>query len=62
MIPYETPGIDPNIITHELNVLLDAQPVKQKGRSSAIEHVYTVIEEIEKLKEATAITKVLYPS
>ena len=50
------PRVDPNFIRHELNVLLDAWPVKQRGRRSAAEHVDAVIEEVEKLKE------VLYPS
>ena len=56
------PGIDPSFIRHELNVLPDVRPVKQKGRRSAPEHVDVVIEEIEKLKEANAITEALYPS
>ena len=56
------PEIDPNFIKHELNVLPNARPVKQWGRRSVIEHMDAVIEEVEKLKEASAITKVLYPS
>ena len=56
------PGIDPNFIKHELNVLLDALPVKQRGRRSATEHVDAVMKEVEKIKEASAITEVLYPS
>ena len=54
--------IDPNFIKHELNVQPDAQPVKQRERRSATEHVDAVIEEVKKLKEASAITKVFYPS
>ena len=60
--PYEMPGIDPKFIRHELNVQSDFRPVKQKVRRSAPEHVDAVIEEVEKLKEANAITEVLYPS
>ena len=60
--PYEMPMIDPNFIKHELNILSEARLVKQRGRRSAIEHVDAVIEEVEKLKEASAITEVLYLS
>ena len=56
------PGIDPTFIISELNVLLKAYPVKQRGRRSATEHVDTVIEEVEKFKEASAIANVLYLS
>ena len=56
------PGIDPSFIKHELNVLLDARLVKQRERKSALDHVDTLIEEVEKFKEASAITEVLYPS
>ncbi|GFZ15662.1 hypothetical protein Acr_25g0000710 [Actinidia rufa] len=60
--PYEMPGIDPNFIKHELNVQPDFRPIKQRGRRSAPEHVDAVIEEVEKLREADAIIKVIYPS
>ena len=56
------PRINSNFIKHELNVLPNAQPVKQRGRRSATEHVDAVIEEVEKLKEVSAITKALYLS
>ena len=55
------PGIDLDFIKHELKVLPGAQPMKQQGRRSATEHVDFMIEKVEKLKEASAITKVLYP-
>ena len=35
--------------------------MKQRGRSSTTEHVDAVIEEVEKMKEASVITEVLYP-
>ncbi|GFZ08576.1 hypothetical protein Acr_20g0003840 [Actinidia rufa] len=54
---YKMPRIDPNFIEHELNVQPDFRPVKQRGRRSALEHVDAVIEEVEKLKEADAITE-----
>ena len=50
------PGIDPTFIKHELNILLDSRPMKQRERRSAIEHADAVIEDVEKLKEANAIT------
>ncbi|XP_057465711.1 uncharacterized protein LOC130755326 [Actinidia eriantha] len=57
--PYEMPGIDPNLIKHELNVQPEFRPVKQRGRRSAPEHVDAVIEEVEKLKEADAIVELV---
>ncbi|GFY97881.1 hypothetical protein Acr_12g0004220 [Actinidia rufa] len=60
--PYEMPGIDPTFTKHEMNVQSDFRPVKQRGKRSAPEHVDAVIEEVEKLREADAIVKVIYPS
>ena len=54
-------GIDPSVIKHELNILLEARLVKQRGRRSTTKHVDVVIKEVEKVKEASAITEVLYP-
>ncbi|GFZ14607.1 hypothetical protein Acr_24g0007970 [Actinidia rufa] len=54
---YEMPGIDPNFIRHELNVMPKARPVKQRGRRLAAKHVNAVIKEVKKLKEAKAITE-----
>ena len=56
------PIIDSDFIKHKLNVLPDSQPVKQRGRRFAPEHADTVIEEVDKLKEASAIMEVLYLS
>ena len=60
-MPFEMLRIDPNFIMNELNVIPEAHSVKQRGRRSAVKHVNMVIE-VEKLKEASVITKVLYPS
>ena len=57
---YEIPKIDPNFIKHELNVLPEARLVKQRERMSATEHVDAEIEEVEKLKEASAIAEPRY--
>ena len=59
--PYKMPMIDPNFIRHKLNVLPNARPVKQRGRRSTLEYVDAMIEEVEKLKEASAITESIYP-
>ena len=58
---YEMPGIDPSFIKHELNVIPEAREIKQRGRRSATKHIDAVIEKVEKLKEASSITEVLYP-
>ena len=61
-IPYKMSGIDQNFIKHKLNVILKIHLVKKRGRRSASEHVDAVIEEVKKQTEASAITKILYPS
>ncbi|XP_057501675.1 uncharacterized protein LOC130785510 [Actinidia eriantha] len=60
--PYEILGINPNFIRHELNIMPEARPVKQRGSRSMEEHDDTMIKEVEKLKESSAIIEVLYPS
>ena len=56
------PKINPYFIKHELNVLPDARVLKQREMRFVIENIDLVIEEMEKLKEASAITKVLHLS
>ena len=51
--PYEMSRIDPSFIKHDLNIMPDSCPVKQRGRRSAAEHMDVVIKEVEKLEEAT---------
>ena len=53
------PGIDPSFIKHKLNIIFKARLVKQQGRRFAIEQKNAVIEEVEKLKDTSAITEVL---
>ena len=55
-------GIDPDFIKHELNILLEARLVRQRVRRSKTKLVDDVIEEVERLKEVSAITEILYPS
>ena len=40
----------------------DARLVKYRGRRSVTQHMDAVIEKVEKLKEASAIIEILYPS
>ena len=54
--------IDLSFIKHKLYVIPEAQPMKQWGSRLATENVDVVINEVKKLKEASAITKVLYLS
>lgn len=60
----DMPGIDPEVITHSLNVLPSAKPVKQK-KSKLIctwsDRVQAVREEVARLKAAGFIREVLYP-
>lgn len=44
------PGVDPNFITHKLNVDPLFPPKKQKPRRSTKQHVEAVKEKVEKLK------------
>ena len=59
---YEMPVIDPNLIRQEINIMPEARPMKQRGRRSVAEYVNLVIKEVEKLKEASAITEFFYPN
>ena len=60
--PYEMPGIDPEVMSHRLNVDPKSKPVVQKSRRSGIPQTEAVVEEVEKLLEAWAIREVQYPS
>lgn len=59
--PYEVLGVDPEFITHRLNVDPLYLPKKQKLRRSAKEHVEAVKQKAKKLKEAGAIKEVFFP-
>ena len=58
--PYKVPSVDPNFITHKLNVDPLFPPKKQKPRRSTKQHVEAVKEEVEKLKQAGAIKEVFF--
>ena len=53
-------GIDPTVITHELNVGPSFKLVKQKRRSFALERQKAINEEVDKLLQANAIREVEY--
>lgn len=55
------PGIDPEVMTHKLNVLPEARPVKQKKRVVGREKQQATREEVQKLEEAGFIREVMYP-
>ncbi|XP_028101961.1 uncharacterized protein LOC114301233 [Camellia sinensis] len=59
--PYDTPGVDPSFIFHQLNVFPNARLVIQRTRRLALHHAEVVAEEVKNLLEAGAIEEVQYP-
>ena len=57
---YEVPGVDPEFITHKLNVDPLFPPKKQKPRRSAKQHVEAMKEKVARLKQAEAIREVFF--
>ena len=57
----DMPGIDPQLITHKLNVDPMRKTVKQKKRSFAPERQEAIKQEVEKLLEAGFIEEIQYP-
>ena len=57
----DTTGIDPTIVTHELNVDSTYKPVKQKRRKLGPERAKAVNDEVDKLLKAGSIIEVKYP-
>ena len=55
------PGIDPSIISYNLNVNLCFRPIKQKWRIFAPERNNAIMEEVDKLLTANFIREVFYP-
>ncbi|XP_074347209.1 uncharacterized protein LOC141686044 [Apium graveolens] len=58
MAPTDMPGIDPNHITHRLNVDPTRKAVKQKRRTYAPDRLEAIKQEVEKLLEAGFIDEV----
>ena len=48
----DMPGIDPNVITHWLNVYPSSKPVRQKKKVFALERDKAIKEEVQKLTTA----------
>ncbi|XP_050229401.1 uncharacterized protein LOC126678549 [Mercurialis annua] len=59
--PEDIGGVDPNIISHKLNVDAKCKPVKQKKRTFSLEKQIAIRDEVEKLLKAGFIRKVDYP-
>ncbi|XP_050241072.1 uncharacterized protein LOC126689967 [Quercus robur] len=57
----DMPGIDPNVITHRLNVCLSSKPIRQKKRVFAPERENAIKDEVQKLIAAKFIREVYYP-
>ena len=58
---YKSPGVDPNLIFHHLNVNPTVVHKKQPPRRLSKEHSEAVKEEVLKLKQGGAIKEVFYP-
>ena len=58
--PYEVPRVDPEFITHKLNVDSLFPPKKQKPRRLAKQCVEAVKEEVAKLKQVGAIRELFF--
>ena len=54
-------GIDPNVITHRLNVCPSSKPVRQKKRVFAPERDDAIKDKVQKLMVAKFIREVYYP-
>ena len=55
------PGVDPEFITHKLNVDPSFPPKKQRLRRVANEHVEVAKSEVQRLKEAGVIKEIFFP-
>ncbi|XP_074343028.1 uncharacterized protein LOC141680810 [Apium graveolens] len=60
-VATDMPGIDPNLITHRLNVNPTRKAVKQKKRTYAPDRLETIKQEVKKLLEAGFIEEVQFP-
>ncbi|XP_074336359.1 uncharacterized protein LOC141673509 [Apium graveolens] len=57
----DMPGIDPNLISHRLNVNPTRKAVKQKNRTYTPDRLEAIKQEVEKLLEAGFIEEVQFP-
>ena len=58
----DMPGIDPEIVTHKLNVYKGVKPVKQKKRNFGLEKDKIIEEKVQKLLDAGFIEECLCPN
>ena len=54
-------GVDPEVITHKLEVDPDYPPVRQKRRKFAPERNKVINEEVQKLLDIASVREVHYP-
>ena len=59
-IHEDTPGINPSVITHRLNVYLSSKPVCQKNRVFTLERDNAIKEEVQKLTTVEFIQEIYY--
>ena len=57
----DMPGIDPQLITHKLNVDPTMKTIKKNKRSFALERQEAIKQEVEKLLEVGFIEEIQYP-
>ena len=57
---YDVLGVDPQFITHKLNIDPSFPSKKQKPKRSTKPHVKVVKQEVERLKEVRAIREVFF--
>ena len=50
-MPYEMPGINPQVIEHQLNISPDTKPIIQHPRRSTYQYTEAIEEDVEKLLE-----------
>ena len=59
--PYELPGIDPSVVSHQLHVDPTFKPIMHKALRTALEKAKAVKKEVEKLLDAGSIREVQLP-
>src|SRR4051812_32736384 len=55
------PGIDPEVIAHELNIQPQFKPIKQKKQCLGLDRQMAAEEEVKKLLQAGFIQEITYP-
>lgn len=55
------PGINPNVISHRLNIKPHSKPIRQKKRCLGLDRQRAPKEEVDKLLQASFVQKIMYP-